>query len=63
MDDFGAFQACFTGPDPADLTGKCGCFDQADTPPGVIDNADFLKFLDCATRPNVPWAPSANCPS
>lgn len=62
MDDFGAFQACYSGTEPADLTGQCGCLDKVDTPPGVIDDADFLKFLDCATRPAVLWAPTANCP-
>jgi len=58
MDDFGAFQACFTGDS---VTGfdpvHCRCFDRGGTP-GAVDLNDFDLFLTCFSGPSVPAAPA-----
>ncbi len=58
MDDFGAWQACFTG-DGIPMTTGCACFDrdfggQGD---GDVDLMDFNAFLNCASGPAVPADP------
>jgi hypothetical protein len=57
--DFGAFQACFAGPNhPYALPGdqRCTCFDTE--PDSDVDLADFLVFQACFNGPNRP----PNCP-
>lgn len=66
MDDFGAFQVCFSGMTPY-ADPACACFDRSSLSPGVTDGAvnesDFLEFEKCATGANVPWsaAVTPNC--
>lgn len=52
MDDYGKFQACFTGSNQPVPAG-CECLDKAKTVPG-IDLDDFAAFLSCVTGPSVP---------
>jgi hypothetical protein len=58
LDDFGAFQACFTGPISAGLPAECRCFDRPEENlpdgDGDIDQADFDQFALCASRASVP---------
>ncbi|MGQ9652207.1 MAG: PKD domain-containing protein [Phycisphaerae bacterium] len=57
--DFSAFQACFTGGNPAPGAfdvGRCRCFDQ-DTDRDV-DELDYSAFEDHATGPGIPWSPA-----
>jgi hypothetical protein len=65
MDDFGAFQRCFTGPAP--LAGgynpaMCHCFDRfpVGAPDNVIDNNDLQAFLSCARGAGLPAPPTCN---
>jgi hypothetical protein len=60
MDDFGAFQLCYTGANPG-IGTLCGCFDRQKD--DDIDAVDFNAFIECATRANVPWsqALTPNC--
>ncbi len=51
MDDFGAFQACFTGATTGQLPG-CHCFDNNKN--SAVDLNDFAQFRLCASRAGVP---------
>jgi hypothetical protein len=57
MDDFGAFQRCFSG-EGAVVSGGCQCFDRPEEgfPAGDddVDQTDFTAFTNCASRANVP---------
>ncbi len=58
-DDYGKFQACFTGgalPVPA----GCECLDRV--PGDGINGADFTAFKACVTGPSVPYN-TANLPA
>jgi len=61
LEDFGAFQLCYTGED--DLTGAfdqiaCGHFDgDGDRD---IDQADFLLFEACVSGPGIPADPTCD---
>lgn len=50
-DDFGVFQACFTG-FGGDVTVECACLDWDEN--GNIDGDDFAAFEACASGPGVP---------
>ncbi len=56
LDDFGTFQACFTGEGGGILTG-CECFDRPEVGSpngdGDVDLTDFDQFKACATRGGV----------
>jgi hypothetical protein len=59
MDDFGVFQACFTGPSGTvpELPGyACTCFDRDAN--HVIDQFDFQEFKNCVTGPDILWSVS-----
>jgi hypothetical protein len=61
-EDFAVFQLCYTGaagPIPTN-PDYCGCLDRNNDT--TINQNDFAAFEDCASGPDVPWAPSANCP-
>lgn len=51
IDDFGKFQACFTGGQPT-IPDGCRCMDHV--PGNGIDTADYDAFVACVTRSNVP---------
>jgi hypothetical protein len=57
LDDFGAFQRCFTGP-AGTVDGDCRCFDRPEegfpAGDGDVDQADFDAFINCASRAAVP---------
>ena len=57
MDDFAAFQVCYTGAGGA-KTAACACFDRAEPSfpngDGDVDQVDFGKFQACAMRAGVP---------
>lgn len=54
QDDFGEFQACFTGATQGVPTG-CECFDHvADD---FINANDLAQFGNCITGPGIPWGP------
>jgi len=62
QDDFGAFQACFTG-SGGGVPDGCECFNHntvADEPD--IDEDDWGAFEDCASGPDVPADPSCDDP-
>jgi len=63
MDDFAAFQRCWTGMgDPhGEFVPECAVFDR---PPGdqAVDGADLAYFLGCATGPGVLWVSTPACP-
>jgi hypothetical protein len=48
--DFGLWQICYTGP-AGGVPAGCACYDRE--PDGDIDSADFTKFNNCWTGPNV----------
>ncbi len=55
MDDFGAFQLCYTGqsgPLPANVP-YCQCFDRGGD--GAIGESDFVAFQKCVSGPSIPW--------
>ncbi|GMU24655.1 MAG: hypothetical protein AMXMBFR13_47290 [Phycisphaerae bacterium] len=56
MDDFGAFQACFSGPGAVQTDPACGKA-RMDGDPDV-DQADFELFQRCMTGANVEGSPS-----
>ncbi len=60
QDDFGAFQACFTGPGPATVVGDCTCFDRdaGGTGDGDVDTDDLSAFEACASGPGVQADPA-----
>ena len=67
MDDFGAFQLCFTGHQGIGFdAGFCGCFDRnfdndVDAGgDGVGDQSDFQAFLNCVSGANIPADPSCD---
>jgi len=64
LDDFGEFQACYGNETPfAYNLPSCACFDRSPSrlsPDGKIDDADFTKFVNCATRAGVPQL-NENC--
>lgn len=60
--DFGVFQSCMTGPQPAgpefdDLPRHCQCMDLNQD--RAIDDAEFTRFQQCMSGPGVPAA--RNC--
>ena len=62
-DDFGVFQACYTGPGFAISPNPpiCVCFDRnADN---RLTETDFNEFKNCVSGPAVPWSPlvAPNC--
>lgn len=58
QNDFGAFQACFTGPSGG-ATAACRCFDRGLD--GRIDDEDLTLFQNCATGPSLPGASAEEC--
>jgi hypothetical protein len=64
LDDFGGFQACFTGSSapPGGLAAKCTCVDYNVPADGMVDVSDLTAFLSCFTGPTIEWAASVNCP-
>lgn len=56
MDDFGAFQRCYTGTGGT-ASGACICFAREDTD---VDDVDLSVFLNCATRAGVKAAPACD---
>ena len=59
QDDFGKFQACFTGT-TGSATLECECFDTDDD--GNVDEDDWGVFEGCASGPDVPADPSCDSP-
>jgi hypothetical protein len=53
FDDFGAFQACFTGPGGG-VTPDCACMDKVTGGSAGVDDLDFEAFKACVTGPSVP---------
>jgi hypothetical protein len=62
MLDFAQMQLCLTQgvAGPASITAGCGCADPSGD--GSINGTDVSSFLQCASGPKVPWAPTVNCP-
>jgi hypothetical protein len=65
MNDFGAFQACYTGSNPPAGVydpANCRCFDRdpVGAPDNDIDHFDFARFQACATRDGVPADPDCH---
>jgi hypothetical protein len=65
LDDFGAFQRCYTGqaaPPGAYLPAECRCFDRypAGAPDNSIDHNDFAAFAACTSRAGVPAPTDCN---
>lgn len=56
MDDFGAFQRCYTGPDQPRTAG-CHCYDRDNN--NRVDMGDYEAFKLCASGSNVPV--NVNC--
>ena len=56
MNDFAAFQRCYTG-SAGGVPAGCSCYDRDHS--GAIDSSDFAAFKLCATRDKVPADP--NC--
>lgn len=58
LSDFGAFQRCYSGSNPAPGAFNivdCSCFDRHPAIPDQdVDDSDFAQFLNCATRDGVP---------
>jgi hypothetical protein len=55
VDDFAAYQACFTGSTaPATLSPTCACLDRNHD--GKVEAFDFGVFLNCARGPSIPAA-------
>lgn len=63
LDDFAAFQQCYTG-DTTPVTSECKCFDRPEVEfpggNGFIDQADFNAFVNCGTRAQVPADPACD---
>jgi hypothetical protein len=55
LNDFGRFQVCFGN--PASTLG-CSCFDKDAS--GTIDGPDFVSFMDCGTRDQLPANPACD---
>ena len=55
QEDFGSWQACFTGPDGGILAG-CECFDRDNdgAGDGDVDPDDLDAFEACASGPGIP---------
>lgn len=52
MDDYGMFQACYTGEVPAGFNfGLCRCYDRGGTA-NSVDSTDFAAFKACADAAN-----------
>ena len=61
QDDFGVFQACFTGLDPAEGVldwENCGCFDVDENE--AVDETDYGAFEACASGPDAPADPACD---
>lgn len=60
QDDFGIFQACYSGTEAA--PEGCACFER-DSVTG-IGNADLTAFENCVTGPMIEWTPETlwGCP-
>ncbi|GMU20322.1 MAG: hypothetical protein AMXMBFR13_04190 [Phycisphaerae bacterium] len=57
QEDFGAWQACYTGPGPVQvpLSADCSCFDRLPAGgDGDVDQDDFLAFSQCSRGPMLP---------
>ncbi len=52
FDDYGAFQACYTGPNNG-IPAGCECFNKVSDPAQGIDDADFQQFRNCVTGPAI----------
>lgn len=64
QDDFGEFQACFTGAnDPNSQFSRpdCGCFDQDRD--DDVDEDDYGAFQQCASGPEIPLDPACVAPA
>ena len=48
MDDFGAFQACYTGQTDLIAQSSCRCFDRNGD--NHVEEQDFNAFRNCANR-------------
>lgn len=60
-DDFGEFQACFTGagdPLKAFVPNPCQCLD--DNNDKAVDSTDLAAFLLCASGPSIPVNPACD---
>ncbi len=51
MDDFGAFQVCYSG-QTGTAADTCGCFDRNQD--GRVEDIDWVAFQNCALGPTVP---------
>jgi hypothetical protein len=65
QEDYGFFQACFTGPiAPANpISAACGCLNRTGSD-GDVDEDDYVQFQNCAMGPEVPFDvnnPPAGC--
>lgn len=65
QDDFGVFQACYTGPGGG-VPDNCACFNRPEGRSGCdddVDGDDLSAFVDCVTGPGVRWSRSlqADC--
>jgi hypothetical protein len=56
MNDFAAFQLCYSGVGHPYPPVQCHCFDRNND--GDIDQDDFVSFTPCATRAGVPANPA-----
>lgn len=54
QEDFGLFQACFTGSTGSGYAGACYCLDRDRNL--AIDEFDLGAFVECATGPAIPWS-------
>ena len=57
QEDFGIFQACFTGTGGGVLPG-CDCLDRE--PDLDVDDVDYGAFENCATGPGIPADPACD---
>lgn len=58
MDDFGAFQRCFS--ETPGIPNECKCFDRDGDED--VDVTDFGAFKLCATGPGIVWTATPGCP-
>jgi hypothetical protein len=58
QNDFGKFQACFTGAGPTTLDPGCECFDRDGD--DDVDEDDWGAFEACASGPDVPANPACD---
>lgn len=54
MDDFAAFQRCYTSSTPGAYDAEnCRCYDRDHD--AAVDEFDFLEFAQCTSGPEVMW--------